>query len=535
MYDQKIVIALTINESDANYAQYKALTAKAKIHRLSYRIEQICRYLQTHAPDAEWIFVWREHGIQDPDHKTIDHQIKKNDFKKKFSALRWKYANLTIIAGTIATRKQTSVRKLSSLMRYYQDQKWHASFEFKNHKKEIAKAIRYQVIDDYSMTLRNTCYIFENCPLYLISKREFVPNSKKHTHVYYFIREPLQLIYINFLGNIEELMIFNKKACRALLKKIPKTDKIQNIQVLLVNKPLLLHEFVRIVTDNKEHRSRILRIDKTTPFKETETYQGIPSLFKIGGKNWNKWHLFRKFIVEICFEHNLGVAQYEKTQLLHNQVYPIHFVLSDWLALQLQHTQAEYTIHVDSYIEPEIIIRNTNLKSKVALFKNNLLQFNTKLVQVRPIYPFYFELLNEIESKKNALPESTTKMALTENLAILNKVHASVYLSDQNDLTYVNLKETLTTFKKGYLVDDPYQISDFYSALLQTLDKRCQAEKALFAEYKTEQIAKVVADDGRFFYLTHPPMTFFSHLKPIVSKPSTMENQSLSHCPSFLS
>jgi hypothetical protein len=95
--------------------------------------------------------------------------------------------------------------------------------------------------------------------------------------------------------------------------------------------------------------------------------------------------------LEICIEHAAGYAKMMNQEV---EIKPyIHFVLSDSVNIHEQHIDGECFIHVDSFFEPKILAHSSNANG-INLYKLNVLDANDTL---RNIVPKSADDLNIVE------------------------------------------------------------------------------------------------------------------------------------------
>jgi hypothetical protein len=171
-----IVVSLDINRHHNNYYHYFQLPALEKIRLIKERITAICEQLKDNETykNKKWIVAWREHGISESKSKEISNHTKRI-FKDVMSSLTQTYPNLTIIGGTVKTRKTTSLIKSKDILSYYDQLKYtdeeekkfpnnSAQRQIQLHKKHTEQLVSKIPSIDLATkidVIRNTCYIFE--------------------------------------------------------------------------------------------------------------------------------------------------------------------------------------------------------------------------------------------------------------------------------------------------------------------------------------------------------------------------------------
>jgi len=166
-----VLIALDMNKFDYDENKYFLLSTEEQVKLIEQRIRYICDELKNKEPDAMWIVAWREYGIGEK--RTIvpkDKKLLKQTMQKLIQEF---HPNLTIVAGTISTRKHVNdLTKLKNIKKFYDEHSWirereraeSTNPEHYNLDKEI------KIIDDLQQlmpdtgidVLRNTCYVFHN-------------------------------------------------------------------------------------------------------------------------------------------------------------------------------------------------------------------------------------------------------------------------------------------------------------------------------------------------------------------------------------
>jgi hypothetical protein len=98
------VVTLDIMRNETGLVDYRSLPFALRLEKLVKRIHDICAELKVKEPDAKWLVVWREHGIEGYGRCYASTQ-EKRDFKAAMQALTDEYEQLAIIAGTIRSGK----------------------------------------------------------------------------------------------------------------------------------------------------------------------------------------------------------------------------------------------------------------------------------------------------------------------------------------------------------------------------------------------------------------------------------------------
>lgn len=158
------VVALDIQTTNFRFAEYNALSATEKVDHICARIESLCQLLDQKEPDADWIINWREYGISDPDSRYVSNETKKY-LKEKMQALTAKYPKLTVISGSVATKKDVGPAKaeevLEKVEQYYQGNKAITTDDLAEgmyHLQKVKELAKKN--PDALVVVRNTSYIF---------------------------------------------------------------------------------------------------------------------------------------------------------------------------------------------------------------------------------------------------------------------------------------------------------------------------------------------------------------------------------------
>jgi len=172
-----VIVALDINKNDDDFLEFDQLTAIEKIELIEKRIKAICEELETKEPSAAWILTWREYGITDGiDKRAVSSEVKAI-FKEKMINLTKQYPNLSIVAGTISTKKHFNSeqeKKLDAIKEFYAEHGWMKEQEskfkeskFKSDKqqqirkeKKKIKELKTSIPKEGFDVVRNTCYLF---------------------------------------------------------------------------------------------------------------------------------------------------------------------------------------------------------------------------------------------------------------------------------------------------------------------------------------------------------------------------------------
>jgi hypothetical protein len=187
------IIALDINTDDTNYSKYRRLTVDKKIERIEARIRFICEELKKTEKNAMWIVTWREYGITQNIYRSITATDKKL-LKQTMQKLVQDFSpNLTILAGTVSTRRNLlDQTKLQNIRKYYANYEWIKTEEgpnqyFSNEESKLNKV----KIDNKNSTsiLRNTCYIFHNKEI--LRHDKIAPIHEDAGNPFLFLLEPI--------------------------------------------------------------------------------------------------------------------------------------------------------------------------------------------------------------------------------------------------------------------------------------------------------------------------------------------------------
>lgn len=165
-----VVIALNIPKG---CDEYDRLNGMQKIELLKANIANICEELNESDPNAIWIIAWREYGITEgPGERSISSETKKF-LKQEMQAFVKQYPNLRIVAGTVATRSNKSLRKANEHFLLYSEkniarivaekEQEDDDVEFSNHVARFEKILKNKELKPEEkpiQIIRNTCYIF---------------------------------------------------------------------------------------------------------------------------------------------------------------------------------------------------------------------------------------------------------------------------------------------------------------------------------------------------------------------------------------
>ncbi len=232
------IISLDINKNDNDFESYSQLSAIEKIEYIASRIEHICKLLSVKQPHAMWIVVWREYGITDKVNRAIDSHAKRF-LKETFFHLTNKYLQLTVIAGTVSTKKnytyttstslEANKKKLEYLTEQYKQLSWIKSVEaVKSKKKEQQQIVKEENAiasalvntDQAFQVLRNTCYVFTSGCIWRHDKKMPMNEDEFNTDLSHAIFQPAHgknnntVCYLNHPIRQQVVVSFYIEICR---------------------------------------------------------------------------------------------------------------------------------------------------------------------------------------------------------------------------------------------------------------------------------------------------------------------------------
>lgn len=468
-----VVVSLDINANDPQFEDFASLDEFQKIAFIKKRIQEICEKLD---PNDNWTIAWREMGIHDTNMKLTSNTAKKA-LKKEFSELSWQYPNLTIVAGTVVTKKTTSLIKPETLLSYYEKHTHlHDDLDFIEHKKPLEDFIESKKTTTAPIdVLRNTCYIFKSAPIHVMEGLPFASDLHKYASRYIFTKSPLALTWIDKDTKAIPLKVENKSELKKFIEKIDISKNVP-LQTLLKKTPALLQPFVTIITENIGH-DHIQRIDKIAPFKEltgvTDESNEDNTFFKVGGKkSKNMEHFFGDTMVEICMEHSKGVAQHEAKELK-LPMPKLQLILSASTYAETRFFAAENVAHFDSNYRPVLFtMQNSKDQKSIVMLSNNLLENKSTLKPVEVIYPFQLYLTDEIKKLIDRKTPDTEKLG--KYLQELKRCPHPALLTADDEAVYIFINNLL----KKMLKELPGLHSELQK-LNTTLTKQYEKEKEL--------------------------------------------------------
>lgn len=170
MQNRIAIVCLDLNESHLKFNDYNGLSAVAKIKKIAEHIRLCCiQLLETHQ-SAMWIVALREHAITDANSKFISVKDKKF-LKSVMLEITSEFPNLTIIAGTVITKKHFSgdvlQNKLANIQLSYDEQKGideeektggiERDYQISLHRNKV---LEVDIQDKGVDVLRHTTYVF---------------------------------------------------------------------------------------------------------------------------------------------------------------------------------------------------------------------------------------------------------------------------------------------------------------------------------------------------------------------------------------
>lgn len=330
-----VIIALDMNTSVEDKTNYVAASASHKIALLAERIKQTCEDLAVKEPDAMWVVAWREYGVSDKSHfKGLAPEIR-TLLKKTMSELTKQYPQLTIIAGTVSTKKQIqNPEKLDKIIQYYEDHSWVKEIEGQTlfaMESELAKtaAIQHAGKENEIEVIRNTCYIFNKDQIWRHDK--ITPFFEKNNNDINALYQPgnkknisnsplctLSHPYTNFPVTIG-VDICNEHANGSL-------QKLSKDTALL---PFVLSSSIPLMSDNM-HGRVVLHADSFYPIKlyhlDSDTDQP-PVLIHYYQNNIHQAHFlhgplesYGVFVLQVIDKLNKAILAFPNHQTLLNDL-----------------------------------------------------------------------------------------------------------------------------------------------------------------------------------------------------------------------
>lgn len=170
------IIALDILKDDGpNDAYYNKMFAEQKIDAIIKAIREICKQMSSKEDESMWIVVWREYGLYNLGSRYVSTETKKY-LKSSMEMLCKDYPKLTVLAGTIATKKffeaAKSHAKAEKLKSYYSvlEQTFTGNKpKFHLHKNAVEQSAKH--LDQGIFVARNTLYVFQTIEQRFVCKR----------------------------------------------------------------------------------------------------------------------------------------------------------------------------------------------------------------------------------------------------------------------------------------------------------------------------------------------------------------------------
>lgn len=159
-----------IRDGGPEFKAYSALTSAEKTNKIEAAIIKICEQLKEDErqgklqPNSMWIIAWREYGItKGRGDRFIDPKTKKN-INQILEKLTVDYPQLTIIAGTLQTRKFVDPKKRAPLIEenYKALLDKFSNIESKNAQSEFNTAKTNVGNNQPLDMIRNSCFVFQN-------------------------------------------------------------------------------------------------------------------------------------------------------------------------------------------------------------------------------------------------------------------------------------------------------------------------------------------------------------------------------------
>ncbi len=172
------IVALNSHLVDKDYTAFGLLTVENKLTKLKNRIINICKQLQQREPNAMWMIVWREHCITSETGESLT-TANKQLYEAMLQEITMQYPQLTVIGGTILTKKtyyvkkskQHALNKLNKIKDFFQNNcQWIKENEvingwesgIKNEEKVLREAKELCVFPSTTFDLyRNTCLVLK--------------------------------------------------------------------------------------------------------------------------------------------------------------------------------------------------------------------------------------------------------------------------------------------------------------------------------------------------------------------------------------
>lgn len=353
------VISLDLKMTDEGFIKYNALPVEDKIDLLYERMLKVCEELKKKEPNSQWIIAWREYGITDANSKFISNEMK-HYLKKTMQSLTKRYPQLTIIAGTVATKKHFSAAeyksKLSKIKKYYKQHEWIYKSENQSaveqklfHYKKL-KELKKKKIDEGIDVIRNTTYIF--------SENKCVARHDKVAP------------YFETANVGQRWVLMDENA--------DLTDMVNTNRVFQPG--------------NKKNNST-----RFTLKKADISMSPIDIVF------------------EICKEHIAGVVANEEKNK--KTIADLHFVLGYGATIELDKIRAKVFAAFDKNIETQLIINQEMTEEEISqlpyhLYRTNILSESGQLHgPIMPIYLQEFKILAIFDELKNLLKKRSSDLA----------------------------------------------------------------------------------------------------------------------------
>lgn len=151
---------------------FKEKTFDEQLNEMSGYIQKICQELDSKEKDAEWIIVWKEYGLTNKESIFIDVNQKAR-LKEVMSALTKDYPQLTIVSGTVATKKTIHAMdsskidhdKRQKIIDAYGENTYLDSFEDAEVNRVRDHALKTVNLPGFFSVVLNSAYVFNggNC------------------------------------------------------------------------------------------------------------------------------------------------------------------------------------------------------------------------------------------------------------------------------------------------------------------------------------------------------------------------------------
>lgn len=167
-----VVVALDISQDDPGFDLFTSQAFDVQLAILALKIREICRIFTIEKADQDqWIIAWREYGLTHTKFRYLTQQ-QKSRLKHDMSQITMEYPKLTIIAGSIATKRL--VKNLDKIR---------GAILENCAQREITNVSEAQLIEQELLFLiRNTSYVFSNKKCIARCDKVFPVNETKYIH-----------------------------------------------------------------------------------------------------------------------------------------------------------------------------------------------------------------------------------------------------------------------------------------------------------------------------------------------------------------